>query len=86
MTGRTAAGAAISLEGVGKAFAGPGGSLISALDDVTLTVEPGAICGIIGRSGAGKSTLLRMVNGLERPTSGTVTVAGHDVEIGRAHV
>jgi D-methionine transport system ATP-binding protein len=49
---------------------------------VTLHVEPGAICGIIGRSGAGKSTLLRMVNGLERPTGGTVTVAGRDV--GRA--
>lgn len=82
MTGRTAAGAAISLEGVGKAFDGPGGVRVHALDDVTLHVEPGAICGIIGRSGAGKSTLLRMVNGLERPTSGTVTVAGHDV--GRA--
>ena len=82
MTGRTAAGAAISLEGVGKAFDGPGGARVHALDDVTLHVEPGAICGIIGRSGAGKSTLLRMVNGLERPTSGTVTVAGHDV--GRA--
>lgn len=80
-TARTA-GAAISLEGVGKAFDGPGGAVVAALDDVTLHVRPGAICGIIGRSGAGKSTLLRMVNGLERPTSGTVTVAGHDV--GRA--
>lgn len=82
MTGMTAAGAAISFEGVGKAFDGPGGARIAALQDVTLQVEPGAICGIIGRSGAGKSTLLRMVNGLERPTAGTVTVAGHDV--GRA--
>ena len=76
MTGNTAAdaalgsaaGAAISFSGVGKAFAGPGGARVSALEDVTLAVEPGAICGIIGRSGAGKSTLLRMVNGLERPT------------------
>ncbi len=82
MTGSTATDAAIRFDGVGKAFAGPGGARISALDDVTMTVEPGAICGIIGRSGAGKSTLLRMVNGLERPTTGTVTVAGHDV--GRA--
>ena len=76
----TPAGAAISLEGVGKAFDGPGGT--RALENVTLHVRPGAICGIIGRSGAGKSTLLRMVNGLERPTSGSVTVAGRDV--GRA--
>ena len=77
-----AAGAAIRFSGVGKAFEGPGGALVHALKDVTLSVEPGSICGIIGRSGAGKSTLLRMVNGLERPTSGTVTVAGRDV--GRA--
>lgn len=83
MTGNTAADAAISFEKVGKAFAGPGGARIMALEDVTLHVEPGAICGIIGRSGAGKSTLLRMVNGLERPTSGTVTVTGYDV--GRAN-
>ncbi len=39
----------------------------------------GSITGIIGRSGAGKSTLLRMVNGLERPTTGRVTVSGRDV-------
>ena len=80
--GSTATGAAIGFDGVGKAFAGPGGTRVHALADVTLTVEPGAICGIIGRSGAGKSTLLRMVNRLERPTTGTVTVAGRDV--GRA--
>ncbi|MFN3527345.1 MAG: methionine ABC transporter ATP-binding protein, partial [Paracoccus sp. (in: a-proteobacteria)] len=43
----------------------------------------GSITGIIGRSGAGKSTLLRMVNGLERPTEGRVTVAGHDVGAAR---
>ncbi|MGN7870050.1 methionine ABC transporter ATP-binding protein [Paracoccus sp. 22332] len=82
MTGSTATDAAIRFDGVGKAFAGLGGVPVHALDAVTLAVEPGAICGIIGRSGAGKSTLLRMVNGLERPTTGTVTVAGHDV--GRA--
>ena len=75
MTGSTATDAAIRFDGVGKAFAGPGGVPVHALDAVTLAVEPGAICGIIGRSGAGKSTLLRMVNGLERPTAGTVTVA-----------
>lgn len=53
-----------------------------ALQDVTLDVVAGDICGIIERSGAGKSTLLRMVNGLETPTAGTVTVDGRDV--GRA--
>ena len=81
MTPEPTTGAAIRFDGVGKAFAGPKGQ-VTALEDVSLMVQPGAVCGIIGRSGAGKSTLLRMVNGLERPTSGTVTVAGHDV--GRA--
>jgi len=77
----TASGAAITFDGVGKAFPKRGG-MVTALEGVSLTVDPGSITGIIGRSGAGKSTLLRMVNGLERPTSGTVMVAGQDV--GRA--
>lgn len=77
----TASGAAITFERVGKAFPGRGG-MVTALEGVSLTVDPGSIMGIIGRSGAGKSTLLRMVNGLERPTCGTVMVAGQDV--GRA--
>ncbi|PTW52032.1 methionine ABC transporter ATP-binding protein [Rhodovulum kholense] len=75
-------GATISFEGVGKSYAGGGKGQVTALSDVTLSVAPGEICGIIGRSGAGKSTLLRMVNGLERPSTGTVTVGGRDV--GRA--
>lgn len=71
--------AAISFEAVGKAFTKPGGGTFAALDDVSLAVDPGSITGIIGRSGAGKSTLLRMVNGLERPTSGRVLVGDQDV-------
>ena len=74
-------GAAIRFEQVEKSFDAAGGR-VTALQDVTLEIGAGDICGIIGRSGAGKSTLLRMVNGLERPTAGTVTVAGRDV--GRA--
>lgn len=74
--------AAISFEGVGRRYSQKGGSEVIALDDVTLDVPQGAITGIIGRSGAGKSTLLRMVNGLERPTSGKVIANGRDV--GRA--
>lgn len=52
---------------------------VHALQDVSLTVEKGDIFGVIGFSGAGKSTLVRMVNALETPTSGTVTVNGKDV-------
>ncbi|RBM23960.1 methionine ABC transporter ATP-binding protein [Streptomyces sp. PT12] len=52
---------------------------VTALDGVSLHVEPGEVHGVIGRSGAGKSTLIRCVNQLERPTSGTVTVDGLDL-------
>ncbi|MFV0292007.1 MAG: methionine ABC transporter ATP-binding protein [Paracoccus sp. (in: a-proteobacteria)] len=72
-------GAEIQFDAVRKSFDTAGRGRVVALQDVTLTVEPGTICGMIGRSGAGKSTLLRMVNGLERPTSGIVTVGGNDV-------
>ncbi|MFG3439508.1 methionine ABC transporter ATP-binding protein [Nonomuraea sp. NPDC047897] len=50
-----------------------------ALDGVDLRVRKGEIYGVLGQSGAGKSTLLRCVNLLERPTAGTVTVAGQDL-------
>ncbi|MEU7837508.1 methionine ABC transporter ATP-binding protein [Nonomuraea sp. NPDC050022] len=50
-----------------------------ALDGVDIHVREGEIYGVLGQSGAGKSTLLRCVNLLERPTAGTVTVAGQDL-------
>ncbi|MEU6173451.1 ATP-binding cassette domain-containing protein [Streptantibioticus parmotrematis] len=50
-----------------------------ALDGVDLHVREGEVFGVVGRSGAGKSTLIRCVNLLERPTSGTVEVAGTDL-------
>ena len=82
MSQPSSSGAAIRFDAVEKAFDAPGRGRVVALHDVTLDVAAGDICGIIGRSGAGKSTLLRMVNGLETPTAGTVTVDGRDV--GRA--
>ncbi|AXK32335.1 ATP-binding cassette domain-containing protein [Streptomyces armeniacus] len=52
---------------------------ITALDGVNLHVREGEVYGVVGQSGAGKSSLIRCVNLLERPTSGTVTVAGQDL-------
>ncbi|AGT08040.1 methionine ABC transporter ATP-binding protein [Paracoccus aminophilus] len=71
---------AISFQGVTRLYPQKGGAGdVVALDDIWLDVPQGAITGIIGRSGAGKSTLLRLVNGLERPSSGKVIVHGRDV-------
>jgi len=53
-----------------------GETVLSALDGVTLAFEQGETAAIIGRSGSGKSTLLQLLGGLDRPTSGEVTVRG----------
>lgn len=52
---------------------------ITAVDNVGLNVKEGEIFGVIGYSGAGKSTLIRLLNGLEQPTDGTVTVTGDEI-------
>ncbi|MCK3770008.1 methionine ABC transporter ATP-binding protein [Microbacterium aerolatum] len=70
----------ITFDHVSKAFPGTRkGPVVDALDDVDLEVRQGSIVGVIGYSGAGKSTLVRLINGLEKPTGGTVTVLGTDV-------
>ena len=52
----------------------------TAVQDLSLQVNDGEILGIIGHNGAGKSTTLKMIVGLLAPTTGTVTVMGHDME------
>jgi ABC-2 type transport system ATP-binding protein len=52
---------------------------LTAVDDVSLTVEPGEIHGFLGPNGAGKTTTIKMIAGLLQPTSGRVAVNGHDM-------
>jgi putative ABC transport system ATP-binding protein len=52
---------------------------VTALANVSLRIEPGEFLAIIGPSGSGKSTLLNIMGTLDRPTSGSVSIGGHDV-------
>ncbi|WP_298831904.1 methionine ABC transporter ATP-binding protein [uncultured Planococcus sp.] len=65
----------IELTKVTKKF-DTGKAVLTAVDQVDLSIADGEIFGIIGYSGAGKSTLIRLLNGLEKPTSGTVEING----------
>ena len=62
-----------------KKYYGAGDTQVKALDGVDLAVERSEFVAIVGTSGSGKSTLLHMLGGLDRPTSGKVTVDGRDI-------
>ncbi|QOY36838.1 methionine ABC transporter ATP-binding protein [Anaerobacillus isosaccharinicus] len=68
----------ITLSSLKKIFQTKDG-IVTAVDNINLMINEGEIYGIIGYSGAGKSTLIRMLNMLERPSAGTVQVAGKNL-------
>lgn len=70
----------VELKNVSKTFL-QGKTSLTALDSVSLSVEASEILGIIGYSGAGKSTLIRLINGLERASSGEVLVDGQNLTV-----
>ena len=60
-------------------YYGSGATQVRALDGVNMSVASGEFVAIVGTSGSGKSTLLHMLGGLDRPTSGSVTVDGEEI-------
>ncbi|MET9593983.1 branched-chain amino acid ABC transporter ATP-binding protein/permease [Streptomyces sp. NPDC006516] len=78
--GDTAGGPALEISHVTKRF-----GALTALDDVTLTVERGEIRGIVGPNGSGKTTLFNVISGLYRPTAGRVAGVGCDIARARPY-
>ena len=64
----------IYLSGVGKSYEGK--RKVTALQDITLSIERGEMVSIVGPSGSGKSTLLNMIGGLDRPSAGEISIDG----------
>lgn len=66
----------LAIENLTKSYRNPDGSEFVVLDNINLTIQENEFVSLIGHSGCGKSTLLKMVAGLDRPTSGLVTLEG----------
>jgi ABC-2 type transport system ATP-binding protein len=70
---------ALAVEHLTRTYAGSAAATFTAVDDLSFEAGSGEIVGLIGPNGAGKTTTLRTLAGILRPTSGRVTIDGHDI-------
>ena len=70
---------ALTVERFTRTYVGAGGSVFTAVDDISFHVGSYEIVGLIGPNGAGKTTTLRSIAGILRPTSGRIAIDGHDI-------
>jgi putative ABC transport system ATP-binding protein len=71
-------GVVVQATGVTRRY-GEGATAVDALRGVSLDVESGQLVAVMGPSGSGKSTLMHILAGLDKPTSGSVTIAGEEI-------
>jgi len=76
--GRSTPTPIISTRAVTRVF-GSGETAVTAVNEITLDVNPGEFLAVVGRSGSGKTTLLNIMSGLDRPTTGSVSFMGRDL-------
>lgn len=69
----------IELTGITKTY-GKGENLFTALDNIDLTIPDATVVAVVGKSGSGKSTMMHIMSGLDRPTTGVVTVNGRKLQ------
>ena len=74
----------ISLQNLSKEFQTPAGSF-AALKNINLNINQGEFVGLVGKSGSGKSTLLNMIGGIDRPTTGKVSIANTEIQDLKEH-
>ena len=74
----------ISLQQISKTFQTPAGAF-AALKNINLDIKQGEFVGLVGKSGSGKSTLLNMIGGIDRPTTGKISIANTEIQYLKEH-